>query len=99
MAATLYKSEPPKYKGCDAKASKDSGGVSGIICNLFGGVTPDYKCVGGSKDGSRCWFQLFPGTPDYLEAPPPDPDPGDGSGCECPDVVCIPPDYPGRSND
>jgi hypothetical protein len=43
MAATLYKSEPPKYKGCDAKASKGSGGVSGLLCNLFGSVTPDYN--------------------------------------------------------
>jgi hypothetical protein len=95
MAATLYKSEPPKYKGCDAKAGKGSGGVSGLLCNLFGSVTPDYNCPGAKADSSRCWYQLFPPTPDYREAPPIiDPGPGDGSDCHCEphqDVMCVEP--------
>jgi len=110
MAVPLYRSEPPQYKGCDPTLSKNPGGLSGLFCNLFGTVTPEYKCSGASTDGARCWFQLFPGTPEYKGAPKAlDPAPGDGSECDCPphtiprceDVVCIDDggDYPGRSND
>ncbi len=85
----LFYRAGPSYRGHQpAQAQSGTGGLSGFWCGLFGG-SPVYKQAGRANEAAiapRCWWQLFPATPQYKTADE------DDEGCvpetpppECPD--------------
>jgi hypothetical protein len=103
----LYRTAPPAYKGCKQPVKNGSGFLSGFVCHLFGSSTPAYRgaeeCA-TSASTARCWWQVFPATPQY-KAPPrePEPPPDEPTDpaedpdpeCECPaEEIHIWPDCP-----